>query len=62
MSKNQASVIAVIAAVWHAAAIIKDAERYQANWARWQATPTAGNLIRLLVAEGILVRDIGWLA
>lgn len=34
MSKNQASVIAVIAAVWHAAAIIKDAERYQANWAR----------------------------
>ncbi len=63
MSKKQiAVVIGVLAAAWHIASFIADAERYRANRARWQAAPTKANLIRLLVAEGILINDIRWLA
>ena len=62
MDKKQVAIaIGVLAAVWHVASIISDAERYQANWSRWQAAPTPANLIRLLVAEGVFIDDIGWL-
>jgi len=62
MNKKQvAIVIGVLAAAWHIVSIIKDAERYEANWTRWQAAPTTENLIRLLAAEGVLIDEIGWL-
>ncbi len=62
MSKKEiAVVIGVLAAAWHIASFIADAKRYRVNRARWRAAPTKANLIRLLVAEGILIKDIGWL-
>jgi hypothetical protein len=61
MNKKQATVALGILAVWHMASIVKDAERYQANWKRWQAVPTAANLIKLVAAEGMLIGDLGWL-
>lgn len=52
MNRNQVAVVmGVLAAAWHIASFIADAERYRVNRARWQAAPTRANLIRLLVAE-----------
>jgi hypothetical protein len=60
MSKKQATIALGLLVAWHAVSIVKDAERYQANWKRWQAVPTPANLIRLVAAEGILINDLGW--
>jgi hypothetical protein len=46
---------------WHALSIINDAERCKFNLARYQAAPTLPNLVKLLVAEGALISDLGWL-
>jgi hypothetical protein len=56
-----ASTAGAVTLLLHLAALIKDGERYQANLARWQADPTRANLLRFLLAEGILVKDLGWL-
>lgn len=62
MDKKQIAVaIGLLAAAWHIASLVSDAERYGANWRRWQVAPTMANLIKLLVAEGVLIEDIGWL-
>jgi hypothetical protein len=49
---------AALVLVWHFVSLAKDAERYRLNLARWHAAPTGRNLVRLLLAEGILIEDI----
>lgn len=62
MDKKQVAIaIGALAVVWHVASVISDAERSKANWNRWRAVPSTANLIRLIAAEGILIKDIGWL-
>lgn len=56
--KEIVALVGVIGVVWHIASLFKDADRYQVNLARYQATPSTRNLVRLLLAEGILIADI----
>jgi hypothetical protein len=48
----------LIVFAWHLASLVKDVERYQLNLALWRAAPTGRNLVRLALAEGILIKDI----
>lgn len=59
--KNKAAVVGGVLLVWHLLSLIKDAERWQFNLARYQARPTGANLVKLLVAEGMLISDLRWL-
>jgi hypothetical protein len=62
MKANQiARLICLGALAWHVASLVQDAERYRLNLARWRAAPTGSNLLRLLIAEGVLIKDLGWL-
>jgi hypothetical protein len=56
--KEVAVLIGVIGLIWHAVSLLNDAERYKVNLARWNASPTGRNLVRLVLAEGILISDI----
>lgn len=56
--KEAAALIGVIGLVWHFLSAVRDADRYEANLAQWRAVPTGRNLVRLLLAEGILIDDI----
>jgi hypothetical protein len=47
--------------IWHALSLVADAERYQRNLARYNARPTLPNFVKLAVAEGVLIGDLGWL-
>lgn len=60
-SKQLASAVGLIALGWHVLSIMVDAERCKANLNRWRADPSRENLIRLAFAEGVLIKDIGWL-
>jgi hypothetical protein len=62
MKQAQVGTGILVLGIWHLISLIKDAERYRANLSRWQAAPTAANLAKLLLAEGILIEDIAWLA
>ena len=56
MKPKEAAALIVVA--WHFLSLAKDAERYKFNLARWRAAPTGRNLVRLVLAEGILIEDI----
>jgi hypothetical protein len=56
--KEVAALIGVIGLVWHCLSLLKDADHYEVNLARWRAAPTGRNLVRLALAEGILIDDI----
>lgn len=56
---SPAAVVAVVIAAYHVAAIIKDAEAVAANWRRYNSQPTMNNFIRLLLAEGVFIADLG---
>jgi hypothetical protein len=56
--KEVATLIGVIGLVWHCLSLLKDADRYEVNLVRWRAAPTGRNLVRLALAEGILIDDI----
>lgn len=58
--KEVATFIGVVGLIWHALSLVKDAERYEVNLARWRSAPTGRNLVSLLLAEGILIEDISW--
>lgn len=45
----------------HLLAALADLEQCKANLNRWQANPTVANLIKLALAEGVLIKDLGWL-
>lgn len=47
--------------VYHLIALAVDAERWQVNNRRYQAVPNRANLLRLLLAEGVLIKDVGFL-
>ncbi len=60
-SKGLVKVAGLLAVAWHLMALMKDAEQAKLNLDRWLTNPTGNNLIKLLAAEGILIKDIGWL-
>ena len=45
--------------VYRVGTFIADAERCAANTRRFVAKPSGLNLIRVLVAEGVLLKDLG---
>jgi hypothetical protein len=64
MAKTKSSspatlIIGGVALAYHALAVIKDAEKAAANWQRFQQNPTMHNFLRALLAEGILIEDLG---
>jgi hypothetical protein len=60
-AKQLAAAVGLIAVAWHVVAIAQDAERCKANLDRWLANPTVADFVRLLAAEGVLIKDIGFL-
>jgi hypothetical protein len=58
--KDIAVAVGVFSLAWHVLSLVKDAERYEANLTGWRSVPTSRNLVRLLLAEGILIEDISW--
>jgi len=62
MNRKQVTVLIGIAVVaWHVISILNDADRCARNLARFKAAPTVPNFIKLAVAEGVLISDLGWL-
>lgn len=62
MNKKELAALAGVAMLaWHALSLVSDAERYWQNLARYRSAPSLANFIKLLVAEGVLIRDLGWL-
>lgn len=53
------TIVGVIAALYHGLALLKDAEQVKANWQRYNQNPTGNNLLRALLAEGVLIEDLG---
>ncbi|MGX5183068.1 hypothetical protein ACWKT5_09640 [Streptomyces avermitilis] len=49
----------VIFALYHALTLISDLETCRQNLRIYRARPTGNNLVRLLVAEGVFIRDLG---
>jgi hypothetical protein len=45
-------------ALYHLAALARDAERWASNARRARANPTPENLIGLLLASGVLLTDL----
>jgi hypothetical protein len=43
---------------WHVLSIMKDARLWKLNVDRYSAAPTLPNLVRLAVAEGVLISDL----
>lgn len=62
VSKETALFLAGLVAAYHLAALAKDAEAVKVNLARYRRRKTGPNLRRLLLAEGALIADLGWLA
>ncbi len=59
--KDLATLAGIGLLIWHGLSLIKDAERYQRNLARYNARPTLPNFVKLAVAEGVLIGDLRWL-
>jgi hypothetical protein len=47
---------------WHALSILADAGRCKVNLDRWLAYPSGNTFMKLAVAEGVLIKDLGWFA
>jgi hypothetical protein len=56
--KEAAVIVGVITVIWHLVSLLEDVERYKLNLAQWRGAPTGRNLVRLALAEGILIEDI----
>lgn len=61
MDKETALFLVGVVAVYHLAALVKDGEAVEANLVRYRQQRTWSNLRRLLLAEGVLIGDLGWL-
>jgi hypothetical protein len=48
-----------LAAAYHLSTLVADTEAYLANLRRFGAKPTGWNLVRVLIAEGVLLKDLG---
>jgi hypothetical protein len=53
------TIVGAIVFGYHVLAAWKDAEQAAANWQRYKQIPTFNNLLRALLAEGILIEDLG---
>ena len=53
------SVLVILAAVYHVCTLAADTEAYVKNLRRLGANPNLANLIRVVVAEGVLIKDLG---
>jgi hypothetical protein len=60
-TKQVLTTLGAVAVIWHVLSLVKDAEQCKINMLRWRAAPTTSNLVKLLVAEGALIKDVGWL-
>jgi hypothetical protein len=47
--------------VYHFAAMAKDFDTVQANYRRAKSDPSVPNILRLALAEGVFIQDLGWL-
>ncbi len=56
--KEIAALVGIIGLIWHIVSLLSDANRYQLNLTRYRAAPNSSNLVKLLLAEGILIEDI----
>ena len=61
MNRETALFLASVAALYHLAALVRDADAVEANLVRYRHRPSVPNLRRLLLAEGALIGDLGWL-
>lgn len=57
-TKQLTPVIGAALVCMHLMAIIKDVERYKLNLGKFVAAPTLRSFASLLVAEGVLIRDL----
>lgn len=53
------TIVGVVLLGYHLLAVAKDAEQAAANWQRFNANPSVNTFLRLLLAEGVLVEDLG---
>jgi hypothetical protein len=51
--------LTLLALLYHLAALAKDFEACEENWNNYKTNPTGANLVRLAVAEGVFIRDLG---
>jgi hypothetical protein len=59
MNRKEMTVLLGLAGLaWHALSIMKDFDRWKLNLDRYSAQPTVPNLVRLAVAEGVLISDL----
>jgi len=49
----------VVLTVYHALALLADAETVAENWRRYQRTGSGADFLRLLLAEGVFIKDLG---
>lgn len=56
-----ATITAGVLFAYHVASLVKDAETWRTNLKRYQADRTPANLLRLLLVEGVFVKDLGLL-
>lgn len=60
MTKKQiAAATGLVVACVHIVAFIKDAEQSKLNWGRFVSAPSLRSLASALVAEGVLIGDLG---
>jgi hypothetical protein len=53
------TIVGAVLLGYHLLAVVKDAEQAAANWQRFNQNPTMNNFLRALLAEGILIEDLG---
>jgi hypothetical protein len=53
------TLLIIVAALYHAYTLKQDTETYLNNLRRFGANPTIPNLIRVVVAEGVVIKDLG---
>jgi hypothetical protein len=51
--------LVVAYAVYHVAALIKDFEACVRNWNNYKKDRSGANLLRLALAEGVFIKDLG---
>ncbi len=60
-AKTYALLTALVTFAYHVYCFDKDAVRWQANLQQYKRNKTVENFGRLVLAEGILIKDLGWL-
>jgi hypothetical protein len=48
-----------LAAAYHLLTLVADGEAVAANWRRYQRTRAGADFLRLLLAEGVFIKDLG---